>query len=138
MNWSMNSFVTVYSAIFVCLLGIFSLVQLFGMADQNMTTNEDLRSRWNGNPKNQKSVAIYRSQTNFISRLCFYLFERSHDSHLSKLKNGSSKGGSDDFEAETTGEDNSPLVEKGGVDELSNTAILRNRYGVDVFENGQK
>jgi hypothetical protein len=54
------------------------------------------------------------------------------------LKNGSLTGESDDHEAETTGEDNYPLIEKGGVDNFSNTAILKNRYGVDVFENSQK
>lgn len=65
-NWSLNTFVSIYSGLFFFLLGIFSFIQLFCMADRNLTTNEDLRHRWNGNTKNSEAVNIYREKTNFI------------------------------------------------------------------------
>lgn len=134
-NWNLNTFVTIYSATFLFLLGIFSLIQLFGMADQNLTTNEDLRIRWNGNPKNQKAVEIYREKTNFITRLYFYLFVREHESHLTNIM----KNKKDELitgDTDTAAEE-SPFLESKGKP-ISNIGILKERYGVDIFESGQK
>ena len=101
------------------------------MADQNMTTNEDLRSRWNGNPKNKVAVAVYREKTNFINRLYFYMFVRYHESHLSNIL----KFQKDDFaraETDTALEDIPFLDNKEKP--ISNIGILKQRYGINLFD----
>lgn len=58
-DFNMNSFIITYSLIFTIILSVFSLYQMFGLVMFNITTNEDLRMRWNGNPRNWDSVKIY-------------------------------------------------------------------------------
>jgi hypothetical protein len=58
-NWSTRNFLISYGFIIFVLLFTFGMFQIFSLSIYNITSNEDLRHRWNGHPKNAKSVEIY-------------------------------------------------------------------------------
>ena len=51
----------------------------------NLTTNESLRKRWNGDKKNKDYVNIYREQTSFCERLGYVCCSRPKPSRLHRL-----------------------------------------------------
>ena len=55
-DFSLNNILCIYTGVFLTLLGAFTVVQIFGHAEWNMTTNEDIRNRWNGNDKNWNHI----------------------------------------------------------------------------------
>lgn len=58
-NWSVRNFLISYGFIIFVLLFTFGMFQIFTLSIYNITSNEDLRHRWNGHPKNSKSVTIF-------------------------------------------------------------------------------
>ena len=49
----MSKSVCIFSAVFGLVLFIFGLYQLFNLGFSNISSNESIRLRWNGNPHNE-------------------------------------------------------------------------------------
>ena len=62
-----------YTAFVALALFIFFLYQFTSLNLNNLASNEDLRSRWNGNKKNKDKVQLYKNRTTCCSRAAYFL-----------------------------------------------------------------
>jgi hypothetical protein len=72
-----------YGMIFFVLLGCFGMYQCCSLASNNVTSNEDLRYRWNGNKKNRESAGIFKPS--MCQALTWYFFSKQPESKLPQL-----------------------------------------------------
>ena len=76
-----------FSAICSFFLLIFFLHQLCALGVKNKMTNEDLRFRWNGHPRNKKMVKIYSKQAGLCNRISYVMCGNVNKVYgISKLK----------------------------------------------------
>ena len=55
------------------------------LANRNTSSNEALRSRWNGFIENQEEVQIFSENSSTLSKIYFYLFGQIAHSRLEEL-----------------------------------------------------
>lgn len=71
--------------------GIFAMILLpYGVSvlkkhSLNLTTNENLRARWNGHPTNKRIAQIHMNQTSMFARMKYVLTREMPDSKLHKV-----------------------------------------------------
>ena len=106
----------VYTAIVAFLLLSFCYYQVFALGMLNVTSNEDIRSRWNGHRKNLKAAAMFRRKAGCLQRLIHVVFSQPDDLHgPSRLQ-------------QLAQQLDAPLLPK---EHLSNKAVLR-EYGIEL------
>ena len=67
--------ITMYTSLIALLLYLFFTYQLVTNNLANIASNEDLRSRWNGNGKNKTAAKIYMDKTTWKQRMFYFLCE---------------------------------------------------------------
>ena len=65
--------VLIYTIIIALTLYGFFAFQIGTLGLENIASNEDLRHRWNGNPKNKGYVAYYKDRSSVCSKALYYL-----------------------------------------------------------------
>ena len=76
-----------YTGLLSLSLYYFAFYHICGLIMNNKTTNEDLRSRWNGDTVNKERVEVYRQNTSFCKILKHLFCGPKHPSKLAKLSN---------------------------------------------------
>lgn len=77
--------ITVWALIFALMLVPFGLTQLYVLMLKNMTTNEEMRTKWNGSPTNKKAVEIYRRDSSCFAKIRWLCCTKPAPSRLHKL-----------------------------------------------------
>lgn len=73
--------ILIYCAMISFCLTTFFLHQLGCLGIQNITSNEDIRHRWNGHLKNRKVTSFYKDETGCCSRTMHVLFGNVSKTH---------------------------------------------------------
>jgi hypothetical protein len=79
-----KNFLCIYGAAFFVILGLFGIMNLFEYAANNITSNEDIRHRWNGNKANENSVALLKPDS-ITERISYYLYGPTPKSRVETL-----------------------------------------------------
>ena len=74
-----------FTFIFWFVLFIFAIYNLKFLIVQNVTTNESIRSRWNGHPSNFEATSIFISGSSNFDKIKYYLTRDIPDSNLEIL-----------------------------------------------------
>ena len=73
-----------YTAIIALALFGFFFYQFCYLALNNIASNEEIRHRWNGNPRNSDRVSIYRDEASCSERFYQFMFSPLPESNLHK------------------------------------------------------
>lgn len=77
-----------YGATIAFLLYLFWFYQVCSLGLNNVTSNEDIRHRWNGHYRNKKAVKLFKKEAGCCGRLKYLLCSNIEDFHgRSKLQN---------------------------------------------------
>jgi len=64
----------VYTSVIALALLLFWTYQTSALGIYNITSNEDIRHRWNGHGKNKTAVKAYRKNSGCCSRLAYLMY----------------------------------------------------------------
>jgi hypothetical protein len=77
--------------ILASITGVFAMILLpYGLSvlkkhSMNLTTNENLRARWNGHPQNKHHAHVHIKDTSTFARMKYVLVREMPDSKLHKV-----------------------------------------------------